>query len=134
MIASLYQSFMTQGEDVRGAELRVETHVVPFAAPGIYFARQEVVRLDSQVERQLPRRKGKLNVSVLHVERVQVYDDEDGIRAVGCALAVADELGVVGLVKLELPVVLQRAVLAANRVHSRDERRQTGRVIEVPRL
>src|SRR5215471_6759562 len=115
MIASLYQSFIAglsrrsvyaEADDVGDANLRVQPDVIPLPAPEICFAREQIMRRDGGVERQLPLGERDLDVSVLHVKRIEVHDHENRIAGIGCALRVADELGVVRLVELEQPVEL----------------------------
>src|SRR5262249_28178198 len=115
MIASLYQSFIAglsrrsvyaEADDVGDANLRVQPDVIPLAAPEIRLAREEIVRCDGGIERQLPPGERELDVSVLHVKRIEVDDDENRIAAVRRALRVADELRVVRLMEFELPVEL----------------------------
>src|SRR5215831_927005 len=143
MIASLYQSFIAglsrrsvyaEADDVGDANLRVQPDVIPLAAPEIRLVREQIVRCDGGIERQLPLGERQLDVSVLHMKRIEVHDDENRIAAIGSALRVADELGVVRLVELESPVELQRGMFAADLVDAPDELRQTRRAVEVARL
>src|SRR5689334_8530235 len=62
---------------------------------------------------------------------VEVDDDEDHVL-VAVALAEAEQLIVVGLVKDEARVVVQRGVLAADPVQARDDLAQAVLTFEVP--
>jgi hypothetical protein len=62
----------------------------------------------------------QLNETVLHVDRIEVHDDHHGVAAVGRPLRVGKDLGVVGLVKRETPVVLQGRMIAADAIDSPD--------------
>src|SRR4051812_48358484 len=104
MIASLNQSDMitiggslrhdgarkTQREDVGDARRGVEADVVPLAAPDVGFFREEILGLDGRVEWQLPVEERQLDVAVLHVERIEIDDDQDRVAAIRGALREAD--------------------------------------------
>src|SRR5215472_13487413 len=53
--------------------------------------------------------------------RIEIYDRQHNVRAVGRGLAVADELIVVDAVKVKAPIEVQRPVPSPNRIHPRDE-------------
>src|SRR3954463_3678848 len=155
MIASLNQSDMitiggglrhdgsrkTRREDVRDARRGVEADVVPLAAPDVGFLREEILGLDGRVERQFPVEERQLDVAVLHVERIEIDDDQDRVAATGLALSrveggplrEADQLLVVRRVELEAVIELQRLMRTADRVDARDHCRQALRLIEVAR-
>src|SRR6516165_3255544 len=134
MIASLYQSFMAERDDVGDADLRVQPHVVPLAAPEVGLVGQQIVRCDGGVERPIPGGERQLDMTVLHVERIEVDYHEYRIAPVRRPLRITDELGVIGLLKLEMPVEMQSRVLTADRIHPTDELLQAVRAVEGARL
>ena len=107
-------------EDMRHAARRIEADVVLFAAPEVALVRQQIDDLECRIQRQAPVRQRQPHEAMLHVERVEVHDHQQEVAAVDRALAVAQQLGIVGVVELQTPVVLQCRVLAANRVDARD--------------
>ena len=112
-------------QDVRDARLR-DRAARSCARPRQMYrlVREQVLDLELAVRRQLPRGERQPHVAVLHVERIEVDDHDQQIGAVLGALAVAEQLGVVGGVEAQAAVALQRRMRAADRVDLRDQRRQ----------
>ena len=63
--------------------------------------------------------------------RIDVDGDEHRIAA-GAGFAVSDQVVIVGAVKLQAPVALQRCVLASDAIHECNKLAQAGRVVAVP--
>ena len=103
----------------------IEAHVIPAPMPRIALAVQQVVHHERvPVDRHL-------HVAVLHVMRIQVDDHQQRFAAVGRHLAVCDELGVVGRVKPQRAIDLERGMLMPYPVHAAHELADVARPIPV---
>ena len=108
---------LSHEQDVRDADPRVEPHVVPRAAPEVPLVRQQILR---------PRRvacgvnpqsaSGSCTKPCCMWNGSRLTTTSMRSRAVCGPLAVAEQLGVVGRVEREPPIVLQRRVLAPDLV------------------
>src|SRR3954462_14488765 len=108
-------------QDMRDAIVWIQSDIVPFATPEIALLREEIDDFDARVRRQAPGDERQLHEAMLHVDRIEVHDHQDQISAVGRSLAVGQQLTVVGAMKRQPPVVLQRRMRSADRVDLTDE-------------
>src|SRR4029450_373231 len=135
MIASLYQSGSSSAAALAGvivstgsvrcgismaidaqnvclADIRIEAHVIPFPPPLVL----DVVEQIADGEDLVGADTRHLDVTVLHVMRIEVDNRQEPVGSVRSRLAVSDDLAVVGLVKPQRVKELQRAVLMSDRV------------------
>src|SRR5579871_514493 len=110
-----------QAQHVSGHAIGIEPHEVARTAPFEALLGEKIVRLVGAlgIEREGP--EIELEPPRLDVIRIEVHDDEHEVGVPGIALQEGDELLVVDAHELERCVRLQRRILAANAVHSRDE-------------
>src|SRR3954447_26902136 len=132
MTAFLYQSSsdMAEQRSERGRELDVQdvgdaivwiqADVVPFPTPEIALLREEIDDFNGGVRRQAPGHERQLHEAVLHVHRIEVHDDQDQVAAIRGPLAVGQQLTVVGAMKRQPPVVLQRRMRSPDGVDLAD--------------
>src|SRR3954468_23292530 len=133
MTASLYQNSSDMAEqrsegrweldlqDVRDAIVWIQADVIPFATPEIALLREQIDDFNARVRRQTPGDERELHEAVLHIDRIEVHDDEDQIPAIRRPLAVGQHLTVVGAMKRQPPVVLQRRMRFPDGVDLADE-------------
>src|SRR5439155_26076307 len=122
MTASLYQSaasgsggaasatatswlFSRNTEDVRRQDVGIELHEIAPAAPGVVAGRDQILQSVA-----FARRAVEIEPAALRALRIQVHRHQDEI--VARLLRVAQQLVVVGRMEAQVPVALQRRVLA----------------------
>src|SRR5262249_30259642 len=95
----------------------IETHVILLAAPDVL----DIVQKIPYDERAFRRNSGKLDPAVLHMVRIEIEHNEDPIRSLSRCLAVGDDLSVVGRMEPQRAIRLQRRMLVADPIDSRDQ-------------
>src|SRR2546421_3450538 len=144
MTASLYQSavsgssdfasgiaaswlFSRNTEDVRRQRMGIQLHEIAPAAPGVMARGDEIVQL-------VARAGGAIEIDEprLRVVRIEVDRDQDEVAFF--LLRIAQELLVVGRMKAQAPVALQRRIFLSHFVQLRDQPAQAVRPLAVPRL
>src|SRR6185503_7476638 len=110
------------------ANVRIEPYVVAIAAPLVAHAVDQIAHGVDLVGGE----SWNLDVSVLHVMRIEIDDREHDIRSVRRVLAVGDDLRVVGRVKPQREVELQGAVRTADLVDAADQLLDVSRPVPVP--
>ena len=68
----------------------------------------------------------------MHVVRTQVDHDENDVGCICGPLAVAEELIILDIMKVQAPVTVQCRIVTADTIHMADEFTETIRSFEVP--
>src|SRR3954471_4474938 len=101
-------------EDVRGKEARIQLYEVAPAAPAIARLAEEIVYLEGLVGGDAERRRIDVDPGRVCVRDVEVHHHQHG--TVLRPLGVTEYLIIVGRVKLQVGVVLQRAILVTDAI------------------
>src|SRR4051812_26155405 len=82
--ASLVGSLaMGEGEDMSLMDAGIEPHVIPLAAPAVAGIGEQIGDIVRGRGVGRPQVGRYLHVAVLHVERIEVDDDEDRVETIG---------------------------------------------------
>src|SRR6185312_12599675 len=156
MIASLYQSGsersawisgavkclasskalpdLMKTEDGDGIAFRHQLLMLAGAGPGPAVSLQEIVEQVGLVRCQAEQRQRHLDHAILDMMRIEIDDDEYGIRPVVAALAVEQHLIILGGREAQIAQVMQRPVGAADGIHLGDEGLDAAWTVPVPDL
>src|SRR5260370_14460247 len=120
MTASLYQSGsdalpgrfidsgdpVAQAQNMRGQTVRSQLHVIARSLPHVRGAAEQIVRRERLTRVEPERFEVQIHPSCLLIKRVQIDYGEDHVGKIAGRLAVADEHGIIGLVKSQITVSL----------------------------
>src|SRR5438046_7910398 len=144
MTASLYQSaasgsggaasatatswlFSRNTEDVRRQDVGIELHEIAPAAPGVVAGRDQILQSVA-----FARRAVEIEPAALRVARIEIYRDQD--QVVALLFRVAQELVVVRRMEFQVPVALQRRVLAPYLIQLGNQASQAVGPLSIPAL
>src|SRR5262245_8768680 len=114
-------------EHVRGKGLRVEAHVVAAPVPGVPAAAEQVLHFIGA-----PLAGSEVDPAGLHVSRVEIDRHQD--EAPAFLLRIGEQLIVVCRVEAQVPVGLQRDVLASQLVELLNQGSEAVRPLAIPAL
>ena len=111
---------------------RFKLNIVSRTDPRIGLVGEQIVNAKALVRLESKLGKDEIDPSSLRVLMVEIHDNENHIFLFGVRLAVADEKGLVGRMKAQGAIAVQRRMHPTNFIDARDERLQVLRLFNVP--
>lgn len=114
--------------------LRRQIEIVPGAMPEITALTEQIVRLKCSAGIEPQPGEIESDPTRLRMPGVKVANHNDNVREIAGCFAVADHLGVIRLMKSQIPHLVEGGILAADPVEARDQVLQAPAAVYIPTL